>query len=28
VQIAVLYGLLVTLLVLGMLATHVTQHRL
>ncbi|HMI28074.1 MAG TPA: site-2 protease family protein, partial [Gaiellaceae bacterium] len=28
VQIGVLYGLLVTLLVLGMLATHVTQHRL
>ena len=28
IQIGVLYGLLVTLLVLGMLATHVTQHRL
>jgi len=28
VQIGVLYGLLATLLVLGMLATHVTQHRL
>ena len=28
VQIGVLYGLLITLLVLGMLATHVTQHRL
>jgi Zn-dependent protease len=27
-QIGVLYGLLATLLVLGMLATHVTQHRL
>lgn len=27
-QIAVLYGLLVTLLVLGMVATHVSQHRL
>jgi Zn-dependent protease len=27
-QIGVLYGLLITLLVLGMLATHVTQHRL
>ena len=27
-QIGVLYGLLVTLLVLGMIATHVTQHRL
>ena len=28
VQIGVLYGLLIVLLVLGMLATHVTQHRL
>ena len=28
VQIGVLYGLLATLLVLGMFATHVTQHRL
>ena len=28
VQIGVLYGLLITLLVLGMFATHVTQHRL
>jgi Zn-dependent protease len=28
VQIGVLYGLLATLLLLGMLATHVTQHRL
>jgi Zn-dependent protease len=28
VQIGVLYGLLATLLVLGMIATHVTQHRL
>jgi Zn-dependent protease len=27
-QIGVLYGLLATLLVLGMIATHVTQHRL
>jgi Zn-dependent protease len=27
-QIGMLYGVLVTLLVLGMLATHVTQHRL
>ena len=27
-QIGVLYGLLATLLVLGMVATHVTQHRL
>ena len=27
-QIALLYGTLVTLLVLGMIATHVTQHRL
>jgi membrane-associated protease RseP (regulator of RpoE activity) len=28
VQIAVLYGVLVTLIVLGMIATHVPQHRL
>jgi len=28
VQISVLYGLLAALLVLGMIATHVTQHRL
>jgi len=27
-QIVVLYGLLATLLVIGMIATHVTQHRL
>jgi len=27
-QIGVLYGTLVTLLVIGMVATHVTQHRL
>ena len=27
-QIGLLYGTLVTLLVLGMIATHVTQHRL
>ena len=27
-QITILYGLLATLLVLGMIATHVTQHRL